>query len=126
MRGRDDGSDFVFFDQDEPEVSLDLKHVVFVGDDDAVKFFTVLEANFVGEGASGSQAERGAEECKFCGDTHEKSIAPGLGWGKGCGVAGCGKGTGGIAANTVQRIESSGQRDEGGSRAVPIPLRAPS
>src|SRR6266851_4844267 len=82
---------------------------------------------FVGRGSEGSApfaVESPAEVAAGPGICFFSGAFAGLAAARG--AAGCGKGTGGIAAITVQRIESSGQRDEGGSRAVPIPLRAPS
>ena len=54
-RDRNDQSDFVFLDEDISIVGLDFVHTVFNGDDRAVKFLAVLQANFVGTHRAGER-----------------------------------------------------------------------
>src|SRR5260370_23389607 len=75
------GFDFVFFDEHIPILGLDLENVVFVGDDHAIKFLAVLEANFIRPRAKTDRAERQNQYCQqkgaaLIGDSHNESIPP--------------------------------------------------
>src|SRR6266566_9942315 len=75
------GLDFVFFDEHISIVGLDLEHVLFVGDDHAVKFLAVLQANLIRPRAKTDCAERQNKHrqkkgAALMGDSHKESIPP--------------------------------------------------
>src|SRR6266705_2276558 len=75
------GLDFIFFDEHISIVGLDLEHVVFVGDDHAVKFLAVLQANLIRPRAKTDRAERQNQHRRktgaaLIGDSHKESIPP--------------------------------------------------
>src|SRR5216683_3856337 len=80
-RRRDNGRDLVFFDQLISKISLDLEHVVFVGDDHAVKLSAVLQANLIRPRGKTGRAERQNTQRKqkgaaLIGDSHKQIIPP--------------------------------------------------
>src|SRR6266851_4944597 len=75
------GLDFVFFDEHISILGLDLEHVVFVGDDHAVEFLAVLQANLIRPRAKTDCAERQNKHrqkkgAALIGDSHKESIPP--------------------------------------------------
>ncbi len=75
-----DCRDLVFLDEHISIVGLHFEHVVFVGHDDAVELFPVLQADFIGERSRNAEKYRGdAGEAKHagnCGIAHNLSMRP--------------------------------------------------
>src|SRR5258708_26725063 len=78
---RNNGRDFVFFDELISKIGLDFEHVVFVGDDHAVKLPAVLQANLIRARRSYERAERQnthrqQKGAALVGVSHKESIPP--------------------------------------------------